>query len=322
MKAVRVHQTGGLEALTYEDVEKPEPGEGEARVKIEAIGVNFIDVYLRLGLYKSPLPFILGQEAGGFVDAVGPKVSSVKRGDYVVYASVPGAYAEYAVVPAWRLMQIPEEVDVREATAGMLQGLTAHYLTHSTYPLKLGETALVHAAGGGTGRLIVQMAKLRGARVIGTASTEEKAALAREAGADEVIMYSQVDFESEVKRLTNTVGVDVVYDSVGRDTFEKSLNCLRKRGYMVLFGQSSGQAPAFDPQTLNAKGSLFLTRPTLGHYTANRTELLERTKDLFGWMAEGNLKVRIDKTFPLSEVADAHQYLEGRKSKGKILLIP
>lgn len=322
MKAVRVHQTGGLEALKYEEVQKPEPGEGEARVKIEAIGVNFIDVYLRLGLYKSPLPFILGQEAGGFVDAVGPNVNIVKRGDYVVYASVPGAYAEYAVVPVWRLIQIPEEVDIKEATAGMLQGLTAHYLTHSTYPLKLGETALVHAAGGGTGRLIVQMAKLRGARVIGTASTKEKAALAREVGADEVIMYSQVDFESEVKRLTNTVGVDVVYDSVGKDTFEKSLNCLRKRGYMVLFGQSSGQAPTLDPQTLNAKGSLFLTRPTLGHYTANRSELQERANDIFSWMAENKLKVRIDKTFPLAEAAEAHKYLEGRQSKGKILLIP
>ncbi len=322
MKAVRVHQTGGVEALIYEEVQKPEPGEGEARVKIEASGVNFIDIYLRLGLYKRELPFTLGQEGGGIVDAVGPNVTDVKPGDRVAYAMVPGSYAEYAIVPVWKLVQIPQEVDIKEATAVMLQGLTAHYLTHSTYRLKQGETTLVHAAGGGTGQLIVQMAKLRGVRVIGTVSTEEKAALAREAGADEVIMYTQVDFETEVKRLTNNVGVDVVYDSVGKDTFEKSLGCLHPRGYLALFGQSSGPVSSFNPQILNSKGSLFLTRPTLGHYIANRTELLERANDLFNWMAVGKLKVRIDQTFPLAEVADAHQYLEDRNSKGKILLIP
>jgi len=322
MKAVRVHQYGGLEALKYEEAAKPEPGEGEARVKIEAVGVNFIDIYHRIGRYHGKLPFTLGQEGGGVVDAVGANVTEAQPGDRVAYASVQGSYAEYAIVPAWRLIQIPTEVDMEQATAMMLQGTTAHYLTHSTYPLKEGDTALIHAAGGGAGQLIVQVAKLRGARVIGTVSTEEKAALAREAGADEIINYTQIDFETEVKRLTNNVGVNVVYDSVGRDTFEKSLNCLRRRGYLVLFGQSSGPAPQMDPQILNPKGSLFLTRPTLGHYTADRPELLERVNDLFNWTAADKLKVRIDRTFPLAEAAEAHRYLEERKSKGKILLIP
>jgi len=322
MKAVRVHEYGGLEALKIEDVEMPEPGQGEVRVKIEATGVNFIDIYHRIGRYQGKPPLTLGQEGGGVVDAVGPNVTGIKKGDRVVYASAQGSYAEYAIVPAWYLVPIPKEVDVQLATAAMEQGLTAHYLTHSTYPIKQGETALVHAASGGVGHLLVQIAKLRGARVIGTVSTEEKAALARDAGADEVIIYTQVDFESEVNRLTNNTGVDVVYDSVGKDTFEKGLNCLRRRGYMVLFGQSSGPAPQIDPQILNAKGSLFLTRPTLGHYTANRTELLERANDLFNWIAAGKLNIRIDKTFPLSEAAKAHRYLEARNSKGKILLIP
>ena len=322
MKAVRVHQYGGLEALKYEEAAKPEPGEGEARVKIEAVGVNFIDIYHRIGRYHGKLPFTLGQEGGGVVDAVGANVTEAQPGDRVAYASVQGSYAEYAIVPAWRLIQIPTEVDMEQATAMMLQGTTAHYLTHSTYPLKEGDTALIHAAGGGAGQLIVQVAKLRGARVIGTVSTEEKAALARAAGADEIINYTQIDFETEVKRLTNNVGVNVVYDSVGRDTFEKSLNCLRRRGYLVLFGQSSGPAPQMDPQILNPKGSLFLTRPTLGHYTADRPELLERVNDLFNWTAADKLKVRIDRTFPLAEAAEAHRYLEERKSKGKILLIP
>ena len=322
MKAVRVHEFGNAAALTYEEVEKPEPGEGEARVKVEAIGLNFIDIYLRDGRYPRPLPFTPGHEAGGIVDAVGPNVMDVKLGDHVAFAMVPGTYAEFAIVPAWKLVQIPTGVDIQQATAVMLQGMTAHYLTHSTYALKQGETALVHAAGGGTGQLLVQIAKLRGSRVIGTVSTEEKAALAREAGADEVIIYTQVDFEAEVKRLTENAGVDVVYDSVGKDTFEKGLNCLRQRGYMVLFGQSSGPAPQIDPQILNPKGSLFLTRPSLGHYISDRTELLERANDLFNWMAAGKLKVRIDKTFPLAQAADAHRYLEERKSKGKILLIP
>lgn len=322
MKAVRVHEYGGLEVLKHEEVSVPEPREGEARVKVEAIGVNFIDVYHRLGRYQGQLPLTLGQEAAGTVDALGSNVTDVKPGDRVAYASVQGAYAEYAIVPAWRLISIPAGVDSKQACAAMLQGLTAHYLTFSTYPLKEGETALVHAAGGGTGQLLVQLAKRRGARVIGTVSTEEKAARAREAGADEVILYTQADFEVEVKKLTNNVGVDVVYDSVGKDTFDKSLNCLRRRGCMVLFGASSGAVPPLDPQVLNAKGSIFLTRPFLAHYTADRAELLGRATDIFNWIAAGELKVRIDKTFSLAEAGEAHRYLEDRQSKGKILLIP
>ena len=322
MKAIRVHQYGGVEALKYEEVPVPEPGEGEARLKVEAIGVNFIDIYHRIGRYQGSLPLTLGQEAAGTVDAVGPGVSGLKPGDRVACASVQGTYADFVVVPAWRLVPIPAGVDSNAAAAVMLQGQTAHYLAHSTFPLQKGDTALVHAAGGGTGQLLVQIAKRRGARVIGTASTEEKAALAREAGADEVIDYVQNDFESDVKRLTNNAGVDVVYDSVGKDTFDKSLKCLRRRGMMVLFGASSGAVPPMDPQILNARGSLFLTRPTLAHYTADRAELLSRTDDLFQWIAAGALKVRIDQTFPLAQVAEAHRYLEGRQSKGKILLIP
>jgi NADPH2:quinone reductase len=249
-------------------------------------------------------------------------VTDVKAGDRVAYASVQGSYAEYAVAPAWRLVPIPKDVDSQRAAAMMIQGLTAHYLAVSTYPLKKGDTALVHAAGGGTGGLLVQIAKMRGARVIGTVSTEEKAALAREAGADEVILYTQTDFEVEVKRLTDGAGVDVVYDSVGKDTFDKSLNCLRRRGYMVLYGASSGAVPPLDPQVLNAKGSIYLTRPFLAHYTADRAELMGRVKDLFQWIAAGKLKIRIDKTFPLAQAAEAHRYLEGRQSKGKILLLP
>ncbi len=322
MKTIRIHQFGGLEVLARDEVQVPEPGEGEARVKIEAIGVNFIDIYHRIGRYQGTLPLTLGQEAAGVVDAVGPKVTGIKLGDRVAYASVQGSYAEYAIAPAWRLVPIPAGVDAQQAAAVMLQGMTAHYLTHSTYPLKAGETALVHAAGGGTGQLLVQIAKRCGARVIGTVSTDEKAALAREAGADEVINYTQTDFDVEVKRLTNNAGVDVVYDSVGKDTFDKSLNCIRRRGYMVLFGASSGAVAPIDPQTLNAKGSIFLTRPFLAHYIADRAELLGRVNDLFQWIAAGELKVRIDKTFRLAEAAEAHRYLEGRQSKGKIILIP
>jgi NADPH2:quinone reductase len=322
MKAVRVEQFGGLEALKLEDMPVPEPGEGEARLKIEVIGVNFLDVYQRKGRYQGPLPFTLGQEAAGIVDAVGPNVTEVKPGDHVAYALIQGSYAEYAIVPAWKLVPIPTGVDATQAVAAMVQGITAHYLTFSTYPLKAGETALVHAAGGGTGALLVQVAKICGARVIGTASNEEKARLAREAGADEVILYTQTDFEVEVKRLTNNAGVDVVYDSVGKDTFEKGLNCLKHRGYMILFGASSGAVPPLDPMVLLNKGSIYLTRPYLGHYTADRAELLSRSNDVLNWIATGELKVRIDQTFPLADVAEAHRYLEDRKSKGKILLIP
>ena len=322
MKAIRVHQFGGPEALSYEETALPEPGPGEARVKIEAAGVNFIDVYHRTGLYPGQLPITPGVEGAGVVDAVGPEVSEVKPGDRVVYAMQQGSYAEYAVVPTWKLIPIPDGVDTRQAAAVLLQGMTAHYLSHSTYPIQPGDTALVHAAAGGVGLLLVQMAKRRGARVIGTVSTEEKARLAREAGADEVILYTQADFEAETKRLTDGQGVDVVYDSVGQTTFDKSLNCLKPRGYLVLYGQSSGPVPPFDPQVLNAKGSLFLTRPSLGHYVADRTELLERANALFEWIAAGELKVRIDQSFPLAEAAEAHRYLEARKTKGKILLIP
>lgn len=322
MKAVRVAEFGGLDALKYEDVPLPEPGEGEARVKIEVIGLNFLDIYQRMGRYQGALPFTLGQEAAGTVDAVGPGVTDLKVGDYVSYASVQGAYAEYAVVPAWRLVQIPPSIEANQAVTVMVQGMTAHYLTFSTYQLKAGETALVHAAGGGTGQLLVQVAKHCGARVIGTVSTEEKAKIAREAGADEVIIYTHQDFEAEVKALTQNKGVDVVYDSVGKDTFDKSLNCLRPRGYMVLFGASSGAVSPVDPMVLMNKGSLFFTRPYLGHYTADRQELLWRMNDLFKWMEAGELKVRIDKTFPLAEVAEAQRYLSDRHSKGKILLIP
>lgn len=322
MKAVRVHQFGGLDALKTEEIPLPEPREGEARVKIEAIGVNFLDIYQRMGRYQGSMPFTLGQEAAGVVDVVGPNVSEIKPGDRVAYASVQGSYTEYAIVPSWRLIRLPEGVDVQQAAAVMVQGMTAHYLTHSTYVLKHGDTALVHAAGGGTGGLLVQVAKRCGARVIGTVSTEEKAKLARQAGADEVILYTQTDFGAETKRLTNHAGVNVVYDSVGKDTFDKSLNCLRPRGSMVLYGASSGAVPPVDPMILMAKGSLYLTRPYLGHYTVDRTELLWRSNDVFSWVAAGELKIRIDKSFALSDVAEAHRYLEDRQSKGKILLIP
>jgi NADPH2:quinone reductase len=322
MKAVRVHKCGGPEVLTYEEIPVPEPKAGEARVKIEAIGLNFIDVYQRTGLYQSPLPFTLGREAAGTVDAVGPNATEVKIGDRVAYAMEPGAYAEYAVVPAWKLVPVPAKLDSSTAAATMLQGMTAHYLTHSTYPLKQGETALVHAAAGGVGLLLIQIAKRRGARVIGTVSTEEKARLAKAAGADEVILYSQVDFGAEVKRLTGGAGVHVVYDSVGQTTFEKSLDCLRPRGCLALFGQSSGPVPPFDLGKLATKGSLFVTRPTLVHYMSDRRELLDRTSDLFEWIAAGQLKIRIDKSFPLAEVAEAQRQLEARKTTGKVILIP
>jgi len=322
MKAVRVHQNGDPEVLRYEDIPVPEPGAGEARVKIEAIGLNYIDIYQRTGLYPLKVPFTLGMEGAGIVDAVGANVVEVKEGDRVAYSMHLGSYAEYAVVPAWKLVPLPRSVDSRSAAAVMLQGMTAHYLTRNTYPLKKGETALVHAAAGGVGLLLIQVAKRSGATVFGTVSTEEKAKLAREAGADEVILYTQTDFLTEVKRLTNGAGVHVVYDSVGKDTFEKSLDCLRPRGYLVLFGNSSGPVPLFDLGRLAGKGSLFATRPTLLHYSGNREELLQRCNDLFGWIESGKLKLRIDKTFPLSEAAEAQRQLEGRKTTGKVLLIP
>jgi NADPH:quinone reductase len=322
MKAVRVHKYGAPEVLTLEEIPVPEPKAGEARVKIEAIGVNYIDIYQRTGLYPLQTPFTLGTEGAGIVDAVGPNVTEVKKGERVGYAMIPGSYAEYAIVPAARLVPIPPNIDARSAAALMLQGMTAHYLTHSTYPLKKGDTALLHAAAGGVGLLLVQIAKQLGATVIGTVSTEAKAKLAKEMGADHLILYTQSDFLAEVKKLTDGRGVNVVYDSVGQTTFDNSLDCLRPRGYLVLFGQSSGPVPPFDPGKLAAKGSLFLTRPSLAHYTLERSELLQRANEVFNWTATGKLKVRIDKTFPLAEAAEAHRQLEGRKTTGKVILLP
>jgi NADPH2:quinone reductase len=322
MRAIRVKEYGGLEGLHLEDIPIPEPGEGEVRVRIEAAGVNFVDIYHRMGRYPSSLPVTLGMEGAGVIDALGPGIEIVKTGDRVAYAMQQGSYAEYAIVPAWKLVPVPNEISLEQAAAAMLQGMTAHYLSFSTYPLSQRATALVHAAAGGVGHLLVQLAKYCGARVIGTVSTEEKAALCRKAGADEIILYTQADFEAETKHLTGHKGVDVVYDSVGKSTFQKSLNCLRPRGYLVLYGQSSGPVEPLDPQVLNAKGSLFLTRPSLGHYAASREELTGRANDLFTWMRSGELKVRIDQTFPLARAAEAHQYMEDRQTKGKILLLP
>src|SRR6266566_7521837 len=322
MKAIQVRRCGSPEALEVVDIPKPAPGPKQALVKIEASGINFIDVYYRIGLYKADLPMILGNEGAGTVEAVGPEATEVAVGDRVAYAMSRGSYAEYAVVPAGQLVKIPDSVDSKTAAAAMLQGMTAHYLTHSAWPLKKGETALLHAAAGGTGLLIVQMAKMLGARVIGTVSTDAKAASAREAGADEIIMYTRQDFETEVKRLTQNRGVDVVYDSVGQTTFLKSLNCLRPRGMMALFGQSSGPVEPFDPGLLAAKGSLFLTRPTLFQYAATREELLWRAGDVLSWIGSGSLKIRIEKTYRLAEAPQAHRDLEGRKTSGKLLLLP
>ena len=322
MQVVRVHQFGGPEAMQFEEVETPEPGAGEVRVTIEATGVNFIDIYHRTGLYKNPLPLALGQEAAGVVAAVGPGVDGVGVGDRVAWKDQFGSYATETVVPAGKVVPIPAGVSAQDAAAAMLQGMTAHYLTHSTYPLKPGDVCVVHAAAGGVGLLLCQMAKLRGARVIGTVSTEEKAQLAREAGADETVIYTRDDFVAAAKRATGGEGVDVVYDGVGRDTFDRSLNALRPRGYLALFGQSSGPVPPFDPQRLNALGSLFLTRPSLGFYTRTRDELLERARDIFGWIGEGKLKLRVGQTYPLAEAAQAHRDLAGRGTTGKLLLIP
>jgi NADPH:quinone reductase len=322
MKAVRVHTPGGPEVLKHEDVPEPRPKAGEAVVKVDAAGLNYIDVYYRSGLYKAELPMTLGMEAGGAVTAVGPNVTEVKVGDKVAYTGVPGAYAQYAAVPAQRLVILPAGVSTRQGAAAMLQGMTAHYLACSTYPLKKGDTCLVHAAAGGVGLLLCQIGKMRGARVIGTVSTEEKAKLAREAGADEVILYTKQDFEVEVKRLTSGKGVQVVYDSVGKTTFEKGFNCLAPRGMMVLYGQSSGPIGAFDPQILSAKGSVFLTRPSLFHHIATRDELLARAGDVLGWIRDGKLRLRTEFEFPLKDAAEAHRALEGRKTTGKVLLIP
>ena len=323
MKAVRIHSYGGPEVLKYEDAPDPMPAKGEAVVKIAAIGLNFIDIYFRTGLYKPPqLPFIPGSEAAGTVMAIGEGVTEVKTGDRVAYAMALGAYAEYAAVPAWRLVKLPDHLDFKSGAAIMLQGMTAHYLTHDTYPLKQGDRALVHAGAGGVGLLLIQIAKKLGATVYATVGNETKALLAREAGADESIIYSKQDFESEVKRLSGGRGVDVVYDSVGAATFEKSLNCLRPRGYLALYGQSSGPVAPVDPSVLFSKGSLFLTRPSLTHYAMTRDETLARTSALFRWLQSGELKLRIGHTYSLDDAAKAQEALQARFTTGKVLLTP
>ncbi|PYX37148.1 MAG: NADPH:quinone reductase [Acidobacteria bacterium] len=321
MKAIQVKHVGGPEVMEEVELAVPEAKGSDAVIKIAAAGVNFIDVYYREGRYKAVVPFVPGQEAAGEVVAIGPNVTDVKVGDRVAYTMVLGSYAEYASVASDRLVKIPDGVNYQQAAALMLQGMTAHYLLYSTYPLKKGETALVHAAAGGVGLLLVQMAHQLGARVIGTVSTEEKAKLARQAGADEIILYTQTDFEAETKRLTDGKGVEVVYDSVGKTTFEKGLNVLRARGYMVLFGGSSGAVPPFDLIQLSQKGSLFVTRPTLAHYVVTRQELEERAGAVFGMLVGGKLNVRIAHTYPLKDAAQAHRDLEGRKTTGKLLLL-
>lgn len=322
MKAIQVSRVGGPEVLTLTDLPVPTPKPNEAVVQIKAAGVNFIDVYFREGRYAAPLPFVNGQEAAGVVTEVGNEVQLVQPGDRVAYTSVLGSYAEYAAVAQDRLVKIPDEFDFEQAAAAMLQGMTAHYLSHSAYKLQRGETALIHAAAGGVGLLLVQMAKMLGAHAIGTAGTEEKAQLARAAGADECIVYTEKDFETETKRLTDGKGAHVIYDGVGKDTFEKDLNVLRPRGYLVLFGGSSGPVPPFDLIKLSQKGSLYVTRPTLAHYTATREELEWRAGDLFQAIVRGDLKLRIHKTYPLAEAQQAHRDLEGRKTTGKLLLVP
>jgi len=322
MKAIRVHAPGAADAMKFEDVSEPQPKAGEAVVKVDAAGLNYIDVYQRSGLYKLDMPLTLGLEAGGTVTAVGTGVTEVKVGDKVAYTGVPGAYAQYAAVPAARLVVLPQGVSTKQGAAIMLQGMTAHYLACSTYPLKKGDACLVHAAAGGVGLILCQIARLRGARVIGTVSTDEKAKLAREAGADDTILYTKQDFAAEVKRITGGKGLQVVYDSVGKDTWEGSLNCLAPRGLIALYGQSSGPIGQIDPQILNTKGSLFLTRPSLNAYIATREELQQRAADLFGWVRDGKLKLRMEFEFPLKDAAEAHKALEGRKTTGKVLLIP
>src|SRR5437899_4879819 len=322
MKAIRVHTPGGPEALRYEAIPEPVPGPGQVLVRIEAAGVNFIDGYQGNGLYTVQLPLTVGQEAAGVVTAVGSGVTDVKVGSRVAYSALLGAYAEYATVPADRVVALPDGVSSKQAAAVMLQGMTAQYLATTTYPLKPGDACLVHAAAGGVGLLLCQIAKLRGARVFGTVSTEEKAQLARDAGADEVILYTREDFETAVKRLTGGAGIQVIYDSVGQTTFAKGLNCLAPRGMMVLYGQSSWPVGPLDPQVLSRNGSLFLTRPTLAHYIATRDELVARAEEVLDWVRQGKLALRIEHEFPLAEAAEAHRQLEARKTTGKVLLIP
>ena len=322
MHAIRVHKTGGPEALAYESVDSLAPAANEALVRIEAAGLNYIDIYHRTGLYDMPLPFTPGLEAAGVVEAVGSDVDAVKVGDRVAYTMQIGSYAEYNCVPVNGLAHVPDALSTETAAALMLQGMTAHYLAFDTYKLEPGTIALVHAAAGGVGLLLTQIAKMCGAFVIATVSTEEKEQLARQAGADEVIRYTEMDFEAETKRITGAEGVHVVYDAVGQATFDKSLNCLRPRGLLALYGQASGPVPPFDLGRLGRGGSLFVTRPSLGAYIATRDEMMARADDLFQWVASGELNVRVDRTFPLAQAGDAHRYMEARKTKGKVLLIP
>ena len=322
MKAVRVHAPGGPEVMKLDEVPEPQPGAGQAAVRIAAAGVNYIDIYQRSGQYKGQLPLALGLEGAGTVISVGPGVTDVTVGDRVAWTGVPGSYAQVNVIPAAQLVRLPEGLSFKDGAAAMLQGMTAHYLVASTYPLQKGDACVVHAAAGGVGLLLCQMAKMRGALVIGTVSTEEKAKLARSAGADHVILYGQQDFAAEVKRITGGAGVHVVYDGVGATTFDKGLDCLRPRGMMALFGQASGPIPPVDLQVLNQKGSLFVTRPSLFHYLATREELVQRAGDVLGWIRDGKLKLRIEYQFPLAEAAEAHRALAGRQTTGKILLLP
>jgi NADPH:quinone reductase len=322
MKAIQIAETGGPEVLQVVELPIPQPGPGQVLIRVEAIGVNFVEIYFRKGVYKAALPFTPGSEAAGTVEELGPGVNGFKAGDSVASVSVLGSYAEYALVPAAQLVRVPDGLTPEQAAAAMLQGMTAHYLSHSAYPLKAGETALVHAGAGGTGLLLIQMAKRLGAQVITTVSTQAKAELAREAGADEVVLYTEQNFEAEVKRITGGKGVDVVYDSVGKNTFDASLNCLRPRGILVLFGASSGPVPPFDLIQLSSKGSLFITRPTLWHYIATRQELEWRAGDVLGWAAKGELKLRTEHMYPLAEAAQAQTDLADRKTTGKLLLEP
>lgn len=322
MKTIRVTEAGGPEVLRFDEMPLPEPDAGQVRVRVHAAGVNFIDTYQRSGLYAIPLPATLGLEAAGVVEAIGPDVEGIGAGDRVAWTGVPGSYAEYTVVPQDKIVPLPESVSFRHAAAAMLQGLTAHYLTHATVPLRFGMTCLIHAAAGGVGLLLCQMARRMGAQVVGTVSTPAKAELARGAGAHETILYTEQDFEAETRKITGGRGVDVVYDSVGRTTFDQSLRSLARRGTLVLYGQSSGPVPAFDPQALNRHGSLFLTRPKLADHTADREELLGRAGAVLGWVADGSLKLRIGGEYPLAEAERAHRDLEGRRTTGKLLLIP
>jgi NADPH2:quinone reductase len=322
MKAIQIQEIGGPEVLRTVELSIPRPGPGQVLIRVEAIGVNFVEIYFRKGVYKTTLPFTPGTEAAGTVEELGPGVTGFSAGDPVASVSVLGSYAEYALVPAAQLVKLPEGVTLEQAAATMLQGMTAHYLAYSTFPLKSGDTALVHAGAGGVGLLLTQIAVKIGARVIATVSTPEKAELSRDAGASEVILYTVQDFTSEVKRLTDGRGVDVVYDSVGKTTFEGSLNCLRPRGMLALFGGASGPVPPFDPIQLSAKGSLFLTRPSLWHYVATREDLEWRAGDVLGWVASGDLRLRMEHVYELSDVARAQTDLEARKTTGKILLEP